>query len=129
MSQAGVGGGGRERERERERERKEEERDIDSQRRAKTEQLSALDDNQGATRKSDKKERAEGRRVSEMTTVEETRKKTTISIPYFQGTSEAIWPVLGQLGISTAMRSSKIKWSIKKGAKDKQKEVDIPGVA
>ena len=36
--------------------------------------------------------------------------------------------LLGQLGIRTAMRSSKIKWSIMKGVKDKQKEEEIPGV-
>ena len=64
----------------------------------------------------------------ERTTGEETRKKVTISIPYIQGTSEAIRRVLGQLGIRTAMRSSKIKWSIVKGVKDKQKEEEIPGV-
>ena len=74
------------------------------------------------------RERAEGRTVSERTTGEETRKKATISIPYVQGTSEAIRRVLGQLGICTAMRSSKIKWSIMKGVKDKQKEEEIPGV-
>ena len=49
-------------------------------------------------------------------------------LPYIQGTSEAIRRVLGQLGIRTAMRSSKIKWSIMKGVKDKQKEEEIPGV-
>ena len=59
---------------------------------------------------------------------EESRKKATMSIPYIQGTSEAIRRVLGQLGIRTAMRSSKIKWSIMKGVKDKQKEEEIPGV-
>ena len=75
------------------------------------------------------RERAEGRTASERTTGElETRKKATISIPYIQGTSEAIRRVLGQLGIRTAMRSSKIKWSIMKGVKDKQKEEEIPGV-
>ena len=36
--------------------------------------------------------------------------------------------VLGQPGIRTAMRSSKIKWSIMKGVKDKQKEEEIPRV-
>ena len=36
--------------------------------------------------------------------------------------------VLGQQGIRTAMRSSKIKWSIMKGVKDKQKEEEILGV-
>ena len=71
------------------------------------------------------RERAEGRTASERTTSEETRKKSTISIPYIQGTSEAIQQVLGQLGIRTAMRSSKIKWSIMKGVKDKQKEEEI----
>ena len=40
----------------------------------------------------------------------------------------AIRRVLDQLGIRTAMRSSKIKWSIMKGVKDKQKEEEIPGV-
>ena len=55
------------------------------------------------------RERAEGRTASERTTGEETRKKATISIPYIQGTSEAIRRVLGQPGIRTAMRSSKIK--------------------
>ena len=74
------------------------------------------------------RERAEGRTASERTTGEETRKKATISIPYIQGTSEAIRRVLGQLGIRTAMRSSKIKWSIMKGVKDKRKEEEIPGV-
>ena len=74
------------------------------------------------------RDRAEGRTASERMTDEETRKKVTISIPYIQGTSEAIRRVLGQLGIRTAMRSSKIKWSIMKGVKDKQKEEEIPGV-
>ena len=69
------------------------------------------------------RDRAEGRTTSERTTGEETRKKVTISIPYIQGTSEAIRRVLGQLGIRTAMRSS-----IMKGVKDKQKEEEIPGV-
>ena len=74
------------------------------------------------------RERAEGRTASERTTGEETRKQATISIPYIQGTSEAIWRVLGELGIRTALRSSKIKWSIMKVVKDKQKEEEIPGV-
>ena len=74
------------------------------------------------------RERAEGRTASERTTDEETRKRATISIPYIQGTSEAIRRVLSQLGIRTATCSSKIKWSIMKGIKDKQKEEDIPGV-
>ena len=73
-------------------------------------------------------DRAEGRTASDWTTGEETRKKVTISIPYIQGTSEAIRRVLGQLGIRTAMRSSKIKWAIMKGVKDRQKEEEIPGV-
>ena len=74
------------------------------------------------------RERAEEQTASERTTGEETRKKATISIPYIQGTSEAIRRVFGQLGKRTAMRSSKIKWSIMKGVKDKQKEEEIPGV-
>ena len=36
--------------------------------------------------------------------------------------------MVGQLGLRTAMRSSKIKWSIMKGVKDKQKEEEMPGV-
>ena len=74
------------------------------------------------------RDRAEGRTASERTTGEETRKKVTISIPYIQGTSEAIRRVLGQLGVRAAMRSTRIGWSIMKGVRDKQKEEEIPGV-
>ena len=50
------------------------------------------------------------------------RGKRRRSVSHIQGISEAIRRVLGQLGIRTAMRSSKIKWWIMKGVKDKQKE-------
>ena len=43
----------------------------------------------------------------------------TIRIPYIKGTSEAIRRVLGPLGIRTAMRSTKMKWSILQRVKDK----------
>ena len=52
----------------------------------------------------------------------------TVSIPYIEGVSEAIRRVLAPLGIRTAMRSAKIKWSIMHGVKDKLESREIPGV-
>ena len=52
----------------------------------------------------------------------------TVSIPYIEGLSEAIRRVLAPLGIRTAMRSAKIKWSIMHEVKDKLQSREIPGV-
>ena len=70
------------------------------------------------------RERAEGRRASERTRLmrRRGRRRRSASRTFNLGTSEANRRVLGQLGIRTAMRSSKSKWSIMKGVKDKQME-------
>ena len=107
----------------------EEERVRDNRRRAETEQLSARDDYPGTT-KSDK-EAAWASRGTNSEWEDDGRgdeEEGDDQHPYIQGTSEAIWRMPGQLGKRTAMRSSKIKWSIMKGVKDKQKEEEIPGV-
>ena len=56
------------------------------------------------------------------------KEEKTISIPYIKGTSEAIRRVLAPLGIRTAMRANKMKWSIMGRAKDKLDKNETPGV-
>ena len=64
----------------------------------------------------------------EQTVDGEEKDMKTISIPYIKGTSEAIRRLLGPLGIQTAMRSTKMKWSILQRVKDKLKKNEIPRV-
>ena len=52
----------------------------------------------------------------------------TVTIPYIKGTSEAIRRVLAPMGIRTAVKSNKMKWSIMRKVKDKVKGSDAPGV-
>ena len=51
-----------------------------------------------------------------------------VCIPYIKGMSEAIRRVLAPLGIRTAMRSERIKWSVLRGIKDREDKTEVPGV-
>ena len=53
--------------------------------------------------------------------------KRTVTIPYIKGMSEAIRRVLAPLGIRTAMRSERIKWSVLRGIKDREDKDWGPG--
>ena len=56
--------------------------------------------------------------------------KKTVAIPYMyiRGASEAIRRVLAPLGIRTAMRSRRMKWSVMRRVKDKAEKGEVPGV-
>ena len=71
-------------------------------------------------------ERMEGRTDGD--TSEGKESKRTVTIPCIKGMSEAIRRVLAPLGIRTAMRSERIKWSVLRGIKDREDKTEVPGV-
>ena len=79
-----------------------------------------------ARKRNQENERMEGRTDGD--TSEGKESKRTVTIPYIKGMSEAIRRVLAPLGIRTAMRSERIKWSVLRGIKDREDKTEVPGV-
>ena len=71
------------------------------------------------------KERSQDRTGGDTGTGKQT--KRTVTIPYIKGMSQAIRRVLAPLGIRTAMRSERMKWSVLRGVKDREDKTEVPG--
>ena len=79
-----------------------------------------------ARKRNQENERMEGRTDGDTSKGKES--KRTVTISYIKGMSEAIRRVLAPLGIRTAMRSERIKWSVLRGIKDREDKTEVPGV-
>ena len=79
-----------------------------------------------ARKKNQENERMEGRPDGDTSKGKES--KRTVTNPYIKGMSEAIRRVLAPLGIRTAMRAERIKWSVLRGIKDWEEKTEVPGV-